>query len=332
MKIDKNTVVAVTGGTAGVGRAVVREFARAGARVAVLAREPGRLQETSDELTAIGVQCLAIQADVADAAQVEAAADRIERELGPIDVWVNNAMVTVVAPLAQMEPGEYQRVTEVTYLGTVWGTMAALKRMRPRNRGTIVQVGSALAYRSIPLQSAYCGAKHAVRGFSESLRTELLHDGSRVEVTLVELPAVNTPQFDWCRTALDRSPQPVGKVYQPEVIARAIVWAAQSGRRETYPTLSSAIAIWGDQWAPGLLDRYLAHAAYEGQQSSEPVRADRPDNLFTPAEARVAARGRLDDIARPHSLSLWANMNRAPLLLGAVVLLALGMGGRTRRP
>lgn len=321
---SNNMVVVVTGGTAGVGRAVAREFARTGANVAVLARETGRLEETRQELVGCGVKALAIQADVADAAQVEAAATRIEQELGPIDVWVNNAMVTVVAPVAEMQPNEFERVSDVTYLGTVWGTMAALKRMRPRNRGTIVQVGSALAYRSIPLQSAYCGAKHAIRGFTESVRTELLHERSEVHITLVELPAVNTPQFDWCRTTLERSPQPVGRVYQPEVIAQAIVWAAQSGRRETYPTLSSALPIWTDKLAPGLLDRYLARAAYGGQQSSQTVGPERPDNLFTPVTLRVGARGRFDAIARSHSTSLWVNRNRTGLLLGAVILVALG--------
>jgi NAD(P)-dependent dehydrogenase (short-subunit alcohol dehydrogenase family) len=331
VQLEKDSVVVVTGGTAGVGRAVAREFARAGARVAVLARDSARLEATRDELLRCGVAALALQADVADADAVEAAAARIEQELGPIAVWVNNAMVTVVAPFADLEPAEFRRVTEVTYLGTVWGSLAALKRMRPRNRGTIVQVGSALAYRSIPLQSAYCGAKHAVRGFTESLRTELLHEGSQVRVTIVELPAVNTPQFDWCRTKLGRRPRPLGKVYQPEVMAHAIVGAAQSGRRELYPTWSSTIAIWGDKVAPGLLDRYLADAAWEGQQSGEPVAAGRVDNLFAPAPLPAAARGRFDANARARSTSLWANMHRGALLLGALGLLAIGWGATGRR-
>lgn len=331
MKMGKNTVVVVTGGSAGVGRAVACEFARCGAKVAVLARESDRLEETRQELAALGVQALAIAADVADAAQVDAAAERVEQELGPIAIWVNNAMVTVVAPVADMQVSDFQRVSDVTYLGTVWGTMAALKRMRPRNRGTIVQVGSALAYRAIPLQSAYCAAKHAIRGFTESLRTELLHDGSKVQVTLVELPGVNTPQFDWCKTTLANSPQPVGRVYQPEVIARAIVWAAQSGRREIYPTLSAAMAIWGDKLAPGLLDRYLSHAAWEGQESSQPVRPNRGDNLFTPGKLPAGARGRFDAIARSRSTSLWLNRNRTLLLLGALALIGLGWKGRGGR-
>ncbi|HEY1225708.1 MAG TPA: SDR family oxidoreductase [Ramlibacter sp.] len=332
MQRNGRGVVVVTGGSAGLGRAIAREFARQGAHVAVIARERTRLEETRRELATHGVQSVAIEADVADAAQVEAAASRVEQELGPIDIWVNNAMVTMVAPVAQMKPDEFKRISDVTYLGTVWGTMAALRRMRPRNRGTIVQVGSALAYRSIPLQSAYCGAKHAVRGFTESVRTELLHDGSQVGISVVELPGVNTPQFGWCRTTMDKSPQPLGAVYQPEVIARAIAWAARCGRRETYATFASALAIWGDKIVPGLLDRYLSHAAWEGQQSPDPVAHDRPDNLFAPVPGPMAARGGFDGIARSHSASLWATQHRTGLLLGAAALLTLGwQAARARR-
>lgn len=330
MKIEQDTVVVITGGTAGVGRAVARQFAQAGMRVAVLARDPERLEATRRELEEAGAQALAIATDVADAAQVESAANRIERELGPIGIWVNNAMATVVAPFSEMAPEDFRRVSEVTYLGTVWGTLAALKRMRPRNRGTIVQVGSALAYRSIPLQSAYCGAKHAARGFTESVRTELLYERSRVRVTSVELPAVNTPQFDWCSTTLPRKPRPLGTVYQPEVMARAIVWAAQAGRREIFPTLSSAFAIWGDKLFPGLLDRYVARKAVAGQQSTELITGPRPDNLWQPVAGDFAARGRFDEIAKTRSASLWLNMNRGPLLLGALAMLVVGWRARTR--
>jgi short-subunit dehydrogenase len=331
VRIDRNTVVVITGATAGVGRATARRFAREGAAVALLARDEGRLEATRRELHQLGVRAIAIPTDVADAGQVEAAADRAERELGPIGVWVNNAMATAFAPLSELSAPEFRRVTEVTYLGTVWGTMAALKRMRPRDRGTIVQVGSALAYRSIPLQAPYCGAKHAMRGFTESVRTELLHDKSRVHITLVELPGLNTPQFEWCKTTLRGHPQPVGTVYEPEVAARAIVWAAQARRREIYVTHTTTLAIWANKLFPGLLDRYLARTAVKAQESDLPIAPDRPANLWQPVPGDFAAHGRFGERAHPRSLSLWLTMNRH-WLVAAGLLLAAARHVHRRQP
>ncbi|TFZ01049.1 SDR family oxidoreductase [Ramlibacter rhizophilus] len=324
MKIGPDTVAVVTGASAGVGRAIAQEFARRGASVALLAREPQRLEQARAEMLRLGArQAIAIACDVAHEDQVEAAADRAERELGPIDVWINNAMVTIVAPVKQIEPEEFRRVTEVSYHGTVWGSLAALKRMRPRNRGSIVQVGSALAYRSIPLQAPYCGAKHAVRGFTESLRTELIYENSAIHLGMVELPAVNTPQFEWCRTRMSGHPKPLGTIYQPEVPARAVLQTVETGRRETYVAFSSAMAIWGDKLAPGLMDHYLAHKAYDGQQMDEPLAADRKDNLFDPVPGDFSAHGRFDAEASPHSTSQRMNLHLPWLLPCAAGLLAL---------
>lgn len=331
MKIDRDTVVVITGASAGIGRATAAEFARHGARVALIARDQTRLDCAREEMQRLGATAITLSLDVADPAQLDAAADRIERELGPIDIWVNNAMATIFAPLSDISAEDFRRVTDVTYLGTVWGTMAALRRMRPRNRGVILQVGSALAYRSIPLQSPYCGAKHAVRGFTESVRTELLHDGSRVRVTLLEMPGVNTPQFEWCKTTLRGRPQPMGTVYQPEVAARAIVWAAQTPRREVYVTLTGALAIWADKVAPGLLDRYLARTAVEGQQAAEPVSADRPSNLWKPVPGEYAAHGRFDDRSKGSSKSLWLTMHRPLVLALAAAIAAIGVGAHANR-
>jgi NAD(P)-dependent dehydrogenase (short-subunit alcohol dehydrogenase family) len=317
-------VVVITGASAGVGRATVRRFADEGASVALIARGRERLEAAAREVEAAGGRALALPLDVADADAVEKAADEAEEELGPIDVWVNNAMVTVYAPVAQLSPDEFRRVTEVTYLGSVWGTMAALGRMLPRDRGTIVQVGSALAYRGIPLQSAYCGAKHALEGFYDSLRTELMHDGSNVRLTVVQLPALNTPQFSWGRTKMPREPQPVPPIFQPEVAAEAVVWAAQNPRRELYVGWPTVKTIVGNKLVPGLGDRYLARTGYEAQQIEEPVRPDRPDNLFEPVPGDFAAHGPFDDRAKPRSLQLWANLHRRWLGAGAAGLAALG--------
>jgi NAD(P)-dependent dehydrogenase (short-subunit alcohol dehydrogenase family) len=275
-------VVVVTGASAGVGRATAQAFGRRGDRVALLARGENGLAGARAEVESLGGTALPIAVDVADAEQVEAAAERVEQELGPIDVWVNDAMTTVFSPFKELTAGEYRRATEVTYLGYVWGTMAALKRMLPRDRGTIVQVGSALAYRAIPLQAPYCAAKFAIRGFTDSIRTELMHDKSNVHVTMVQLPAVNTPQFNWCRTRLPNHPQPVPPIYQPEVPAEAIVWAAEHRRRELWVGSSTVKAILANKLAPAIADWYLAKTGYRSQQTAQRVDPQRPSNLYKP--------------------------------------------------
>jgi NAD(P)-dependent dehydrogenase (short-subunit alcohol dehydrogenase family) len=328
---EARSVVVITGASAGVGRAAARRFGDEGASVALLARGPERLEDAARELRARGCEALPLAVDVADPDAVEAAAARVEDELGPIDVWVNNAMATMYAPISKLEPAELRRVTDVTYLGSVWGTMAALARMRPRNRGTIVQVGSALAYRAIPLQSGYCAAKHALRGFLESLRTELLHEGSEIRISEVHLPALNTPQFRWGRTKMPKRPQPVPPIFQPEVAAEAIVWAARNGRRELWVGWPTVQAIVGDKIAPGVLDRYLARTGYDSQQTDEPVSPDRDDNLFEPAPGDFAAHGPFDSQARSRSLQLWLSLNRRWLGLGAVSALSAAAVAARRR-
>ena len=285
--LNQGKVVVVTGASAGVGRAVVTEFARQGAHVGLIARGRERLEATKREVEELGGKALALPTDVADAQQVEAAAERVEQELGPIEIWVNDAMATIFAPFLEITADEFKRATEVTYLGQVYGTMAALKRMHPRNRGSIVQVGSALAFRSIPLQSPYCGAKHAIIGFTDSIRSELIHDGSTVHITAVMLPAMNTPQFSWCRTRLPRHPQPVPPIFQPEVAARAIVWAAGHKRREVYVGWPTVGAIYAQEIAPSFADHYLAKHCFDGQQTSEPVSPDRPDNYSSPCRDNI---------------------------------------------
>lgn len=300
--------VVVTGASAGVGRAVSRAFAGRGASVALLARGEDGLEAAAKDVDAAGGRPLALLVDVADSEAVEAAADKVERTLGPIDVWVNNAMLSVFAPVHELTADEVRRVTEVTYLGSVHGTLAALARMRDRDRGTIVQVGSALAHRAIPLQAAYCGAKHAIEGFTESLRCELRHDRSRVRVTMVQLPAINTPQFEWVRTRLPGHPQPVPPIYQPDVAARAVLWAAHHAPRELSVGRSTALALVANRIAPGLLDRYLARAGYDSQQLAEPVDPNRPDNLLEPRPGDHGAHGRFDDRALDHSWQLVARL------------------------
>jgi short-subunit dehydrogenase len=324
-------VIVITGASAGVGRATARAFAASGARVGLIARGVDRLEATAREVQHAGGNALVLPADVADAAAVDAAAEQAERTLGPIDVWVNAAMATVFAPFHLLTPDEYRRATEVTYLGFVHGTMAALKRMRPRNRGTIVQVGSALAYRSIPLQSVYCGGKAAIRGFTDSLRSELLHDRVDVHLTMVQMPALNTPQFDWARNKLRYRPQPVPPIFQPEVAARAIVFAASARRREIYVGGPTVKAILANMVAPGLLDRLLAWKGYAGQLTQEPETPGRPDNLFEPALDKHAAHGRFDAQARDRSLELWSITHGRMLAVG-VGLLALAVGTGLWRP
>lgn len=315
----QSQVVVITGASAGVGRAVARAYAARGASLGLLARGRDGLEAAKREAETAGVRALSILTDVADARQVEVAAEQIERELGPIDVWINNATVSVFSPILRMTPEEFERVTQVTYLGAVYGTLAALKRMVPRNRGVIVQVGSALAYRAIPLQSAYCAAKHALNGFTESLRSELLHDGSGVHVTMVQLPALNTPQFDWSRTHMPWQPQPVPPIFQPEVAAEAIVWAAGQREREVWVGWPTVKAVVGDKLAPGLLDHYLARFGYESQQTDELVSPDRPDNLLEPVPGDHGAQGRFGTRAKTFSTQFWLSRHRRPIA-GALVL------------
>lgn len=320
-------VVVITGASAGVGRASARAFARRGDRVGLLARGEDGLDATRREVVGLGGQAVAVPTEVADAAAVERAAGEVEAALGPIDVWVNNAMTAVLAEVQDTTPEEFRRVTEVTYLGQVHGTLAALKRMLARDAGTIVQVSSALGYRGIPLQASYCGAKHAVVGFTESLRAELLHQKSNVAVTMVHLPGLNTPQFGWVRTRLRRHPQPVPPVYQPEVAARAVVWAAEHPRRRSLMVgVPTPPTIWGNRLAGGLVDRYLARTNYEAQQTDDEIPASRPDYLFAPLPGDHGAHGRFDDEAHARSAQLWLNTHRG-LAAGAA---ALGAGALVR--
>ncbi|HET9200954.1 MAG TPA: SDR family oxidoreductase [Dehalococcoidia bacterium] len=326
--MDSGKVVVITGGSAGIGRATAVEFARSGAHVALLARGADRLESARAEVEAAGGRAMAARVDVADAEEVEAAAGRVENELGPIDIWINNAMVSVFSPIKQMTPDEFARVTDVTYLGAVHGTLAALRRMLPRDRGTIVQIGSALAYRAIPLQAAYCAAKHALQGFTESLYSELIHDGSNVHLTMVQLPAINTPQFEWVRNRLPRRPQPVPPIFQPEVAARAIVWAAENRRRELVVGLPAIQAIEANKLVPGFLDRFLATNGYNSQQSDENDEPNRPDNLWEPAPGEWGSHGRFDAQAKNRSWALWADTHR-PAIVAA--LAALGLAVLTAR-
>ena len=318
-----NNIVVITGASAGVGRATAVEFARQGATVALLARGKAGLEGAKAEVEAAGGKAWSCTLDVADAQAVEDAAARIEAELGPIDIWINNAMVTVLAPVSEMSTDGYRRVTEVTYLGTVHGTCAALRHMRPRNRGVIIQVGSALAYRAIPLQSAYCAAKFACRGFTDSLRVELQHDKSDIHLTTVHLAAFNTPQFDWARTTLKNKPQPLPPIFQPEVAARAIVWAASQRRREISVGFPAVKSIWGNKFAPAVADHILQTDGYDGQQGNQPLPADRPDNLFQPVDRDMGSHGRFDNQAQSHSWQLWATMHRGAIATAVLLPAAL---------
>ena len=311
-------VVVVTGATGGIGRATAKAFAARGDHVAVLARGEQGLSGVTQEIEAAGGRAVPLSVDVADYQAVEDAAARVERELGPIDVWVNDAFTSVFAPFTQITPEEFKRVTEVTYLGYVYGTRAALDRMLPRGRGVIVQVGSALAYRGIPLQSAYCGAKHAIQGFHDSLRCELLHGGTGVQVTMVQMPAVNTPQFDWVLSRLPRKAQPVPPIYQPELAAVSVVYAADHpARREYWVGGTTAATLIANKFAAGLLDRYLARTGYRSQQTDQPRDRDQPANLWQPADSSrghdFGTHGRFDSRSTRRSPQLWASQHHGLL-------------------
>ncbi|HEX9162006.1 MAG TPA: SDR family oxidoreductase [Thermoanaerobaculia bacterium] len=330
---DHPEVVVITGASAGVGRATAQAFGRRGAKVGLIARGRAGLENAKREIEASGGEAIVLPLDVSDHDAVEHAAAEVEKAFGPIDIWINNAMLSVFSPIMEMKPEEYKRVTDVTYLGYVWGTLAALRRMKPRDHGSIVQVGSALAYRGIPLQSAYCAAKHAIQGFHDSLLTELIHDGSHVRVVMVQMPALNTPQFRWVKSRLPRKAQPVPPIFQPEVAAEAIVWAAYCDRREINVGWPTVKAVWGNNIVPGYADHYLAKHGYEAQMIDEPEDPSRPDNLWQPLPGDHGAHGVFDDRAIERSVELELNKKRPWLLAAgaALVLAGLAIGRRSRR-
>jgi NADP-dependent 3-hydroxy acid dehydrogenase YdfG len=328
--MSEQHVVVVTGASAGIGRAVARAFAARGASVGLLARGDAGLEAAAAEASALGGRGLPVPVDVGDPEQVFAARDAVESAYGPVDVWVNVAFASVFAPFAEITPADFRRTTEVTYLGFVYGTMAALESMLPRDRGTVVQVGSALAYRGIPLQSAYCGSKHAIQGFNESVRCELLHDHRNVHVTMVQMPAVNTPQFGWVRSRLSRRPQPVAPIYQPEVAAEAVLYAAEHpNRREYWVGGSTVLTLLANAVAPGVLDRYLARTGYDSQQSPQPAPSDQPGNLWEPVDEELGedhgAQGRFGDRAHRRSVQLWASQHHGVLATGALAVAAASL-------
>jgi short-subunit dehydrogenase len=318
-----NDVVVITGASAGVGRATVRAFAKRGASIGLLARGHEGLEAARREVEEAGGRAIVVPTDVSDSEQVEAAAQLVEESLGPIDIWVNNAMTTVYSPFMSMPVEEFHRVTEVCYYGFVHGTRAALRRMVPRNRGVVVQVGSALAYRAIPLQSAYCGAKHAIRGFTDAVRTELMHDGSSVRLIMVQLPGLNTPQFDLGKNRLPHLPQPVAPIFQPEVAADAIVHSAYHESREFTVGNFNTIVIAGQRIAPAIADRYLASTAVDGQMSGQPDVQERPSNLWGPIPGDHGAHGRFDDVASSYSFQTTLNKNRHRLAIAGIAGLVL---------
>ncbi|SAL51493.1 short chain dehydrogenase [Caballeronia cordobensis] len=331
---ETRKIAVITGAGAGVGRAAADEFARHGYDVALLSRDAERLTRAAAQIeSGFAVRALAIPTDVADARAIDAAASQVEDTLGPIDVWVNVAMATAFAPVSALTAEEIERGTRVTYLGQVHGMMSALSRMRTRNRGTIVNVGSALAYRSVPLQSVYCGAKFAIRGFTDSLRSELIHDKLNVHLPMVELPAMNTPQFDWAMNKMGKRARPVAPIFQPEVAARAIFFAATHRRREVWLGFSTVKAILANRIAPALIDRYLAHAGYAGQLTDEPLERNAAGNLFDPVPGDFGAHGRFDDEAREHSWELFTDRHRSIFWalagIGAVGLLRLAAKRRS---
>lgn len=325
-------VVVVTGASAGLGRAIAERFARDGAAIGLIARGRERLQAAKEEVEALGGRALVLPLDVADPEVVENAAQTVEEQLGPIDVWINNAMVSVYSPIKEMLPEEFRRVTEVTYLGYVYGTLAALRRMLPRNRGIIIQVGSALAHRSIPLQSAYCAAKHAIMGFHESLLSELIHDGSHVRATMVQMPAMNTPQFDWAKSRLPHKTQPVPPIFQPEVGADAVHYAVRHNvGRELLVAWPTVKAVVGEKFVPGYIDRRLGRDGYAGEQTREPADLSRPDNLWKPVAGPYAAHGRFDDRAKRASAELELVKLRPWLALAGAALTGLALGAMSKR-
>lgn len=319
----RNEVVVITGASAGLGRATAREFGKHGAEVGLVARGTDRLEAAKREIESAGGKALILPLDLADANAVENAAASVEREFGPIDVWINNAMASVFSPVKEMQAEEYKRVTEVTYLGVVYGTLAALRRMLPRDRGVIVQVGSALAYRSIPLQSAYCGAKHAIAGFTDSLRCELIHDKSKVRITMVQMPALNTPQFGWVKSRLKYKAQPVPPIFQPEVGARAIYWAAHHSRREIYVGCPTVKAIVANKLTPGWLDHYLGKTGFDSQQTSEPEDPHRANNLWKPIEGDPGAHGTFDSQAHERSWEVRASFGRQWIGIGLATMVGV---------
>ncbi|HET8611539.1 MAG TPA: SDR family oxidoreductase [Sphingomonas sp.] len=335
-KNGKPEVVVITGASAGVGRAVARRFARDGARIALIARGRDKLESTAREVEELGGEALVLPCDVADHEAVDAAAEQAEEHFGPIDIWINVAFAGVMARFIDITPEDYRRATEVTYLGQTNGARAALKRMLPRNRGHIVLTGSALAYRGIPLQSPYCGAKHAIQGFQDSLRSELFHANSRVHVAMVQLPGVNTPQFDWMKTDMPCKLKPASPPYQPEVAAEAIHFAAHCRRKQIMVGGSTVLAIWGDRLASGLLDRYLGATGFAGQQADEPIEPGRQNNLWEPVDRDYGAHGRFDATSRNASLQLWANLHRGLTAAGVGLIAAAGAGAyaltRRRKP
>jgi NAD(P)-dependent dehydrogenase (short-subunit alcohol dehydrogenase family) len=322
--MSRQETVVITGASAGVGRAVTREFAKRGARIGLLARGRAGLEGAQRDVEQLGGRAIAIPTDVANAAQVFEAREQVEAKFGPIDIWINVAMASVFSPIREMTPEDYQRVTDVTYLGYVHGTLAALKTMLPRDRGMIVQVGSALAYRSIPLQSAYCAAKHAMVGFTDSLRCELIHDGSNVHVTSVHLPAMNTPQFGWVKSRLAHKAQPVPPIFQPEVAARAIYWAARHRRREVWVGGSTVEAIAGERLIPGMLDNYLGKTGFDSQQTAEKEEPGRPDNLYHPVDDNkdYGPHGTFAARASNRSPEVWADLHRSWIVAGVLGLAA----------
>jgi NAD(P)-dependent dehydrogenase (short-subunit alcohol dehydrogenase family) len=321
-------VIVVTGASAGLGRAIVERFARDGSSIGLIARGRERLQQAGATVEALGGRALLLPLDVADADAVERAAETVEQELGPIDVWINNAMVSVYSPIKQMPAAEFRRVTEVTYLGYVHGTLAALKRMLPRDRGIIIQVGSALAHRSIPLQSAYCASKHAILGFHESLLSELIHDGSHVRTTMVQMPAMNTPQFDWAKSRLPRQTQPVPPIFQPEVGADAVHHAVRTDvGRELLVAWPTVKAVFGEKLVPGYIDRKLGRDGYSGEETSVPADPNRPDNLWSPAPGAYGAHGRFDDRSRDVSVELWLAKRKPWIALAGAIVAGVALSG-----